>query len=319
MREYIAVRNICKKLHLQDGRVGSLHLLSNKACFPKLFKDIDEPVICMGTAVFIQNLCSGSKITISDMFTGKSKSIQMKGILCFNVQSDSSTVVFEMAGEKKGIGILYVGEPEVRFIESPGADAVLGGIMNEYIVFRQGHEILLYRLKDGIKKSAISCRHLFGSPAAGDDRCAWVQLYNDRFYITVYNVAKGNSITFSPSGYVNRIHIVGGSMVYQTCKNGRCFINTCDLKTGEIRELFNSSSWIELYPGYDNMLVWTVRNEMEGQYFFDLCVCDTDGGSFKKILCNSKNIVIPTVSGDTIVWVEAGDKGDNLNMMCINY
>lgn len=319
MREYIALRNACEKLYLQDGRVRSLLLQSNKTCFPKLFRDIDEPVICMGTAIFIQNTCGGSKITVSDMLTGKSKSTGIKGTLCFNVHSGGSAVVFETSGEKNGIGIFYAAEKAVRFIEGPGADAILGGVMNDYIVFRRGGEILLYGLGDGSKKEAISCRHLFGSPCAGDDICGWVQLYNNRFYVTVYDAANGKSITFSPSGHLNRIHLAGRSVVYQACRGGMCSIDVFDLKTGRRSEIFSSPSWIELYPGYRNMLVWTVRNESEGKYLFDLFICDSDSGNVKKVLCGSKNIVIPAIAESTIVWVESGDKGDNLNMMCTNY
>lgn len=286
--------------------------------FPiRLFRDIDEPVICKDNAVFIQNTNNGSKIAFYNIETGKIKTIAMKNTLCFNVHSDNKNIVFEFSGCKRGIGIVSTETLELTQLDNMGNEIVLGGIWNSSIIFKRGRDIVLYDIDKKEEKVIASCHHILSSPVVGHGICAWLQVYRDKCCVIFYDIKREKSVVLSSPGYINKLYIVEDYLVYQNCANNKCSIYTYNIHSGKLIKNFESSDWVELYRGKDGIMVWTVRREYKTGYVFDIWICNLYSGKMNKILSDCRNAVIPTVSNDVALWVDASIEGDNLYLMPI--
>lgn len=290
----------------------------NRVFTSGLLRDIDEPIISCGNAVFVQSSFSGSKITLYDIETGKVKNLAMKGKMCFNVHSYDNYVVFEYSGDKRGIGILCVDNMEVKDIECSSPDIVLGGMWEDYIVLRRGSDIVLYDINKKTEKIIASCYHIFGTPAIGYGSCVWLQLYRGKCCIVLYDIVQDRRLIFTPPGHVNKTCLIKGYMIYQNCENNKCSIYAYDIEKGNLKKCFESRNWIELYIGRDNTLVWTVRKECQGRYLFDMHVYNIYNGKMEKILSDYDNTVIPTVSNELLLWVDGSMKKDSVYLMPID-
>lgn len=291
----------------------------NRIFVSGLFKEIEEPVISSGNAVFIQNSSSSSKITVYNINTGKTKSVCLKGMLCFNIHSYNNYIVFEFSGEKRGIGIFDINTWEIKKIDYALTDIILGGMWKNHIVLRRGYEIILYDIAKNSEKTIASCRHIFGVPAIGYEYCVWLQRYKDRCCIVLYNIADDKNIIFASSGYINKLYIIEGNIVYQNCTDNICGIYVYNISECRLTKCFESPNWIEPYMGRDNTMVWTVRKECQGKYLFDIYIYNIYNNKISKILSDYNNTVIPAVSNELLLWVDANIKGDSLYMMPIDY
>lgn len=286
--------------------------------FPiRLFRDIDEPVICSKNAIFIQNSNNGSKITIYNIETGKAKSIATKHTLYFNVCADKTNVAFEFSGNKRGIGIINTDTMELTEVDDIGSDIILGGIWDNYIVFRRGFDIVLYNINKRTERVIASCRHILGAPIVGCGICAWLQLYRDKCCVMFYDIRSDKNLILSSPGYINKMYAIEEYVVYQNCSNNKCSIYTYNFNNGQLKKVFQSTEWIELYRGRNGTIVWTVRKENQTEYMFDVWIYNIEKNKVLKILSDCRNVVIPTVSDEIAVWVDSGIKGDNLYLMPI--
>lgn len=287
--------------------------------FPmRLFRDIDEPIICDNNGIFIQNSNSGSKITFYNIKTGKMKSVTMKDVSCFNVHVDNKSVAFEFSGSKRGIGVINVKTLELYEISNISNDTILGGIWNNYIILKHGYDILLYDIFEKEGKIIASCHHILGLPTTGYGICAWLQVYRGKCCIVLYDIKKDRNLIISSPGYINKMYIVEEYLVYQNCSDNKCFIYTYSICSGQLVKVFESNEWVELYKGKDGIMVWTVRKENQRSYVFDVWVCNICNNVMNKILSNCKNAVIPTASNEIVLWVDANMEGDSLCLMSID-
>lgn len=285
---------------------------------PKVFRDIDEPMICGNNAVFIQNSYNCCKITVTNIKTGKAKSVTMKGIICFNAHNDDNSVAYEFSGKKRGIGVLNVNRLEIKEFEITGTDIILGGIWRNSIIIKRDHEIVLYDIGKNSEKVLSSYHHIIGTPVAGGGNCAWLQSYKNKHYITIYNIGTGYRLTFVPLGHVNSMYVFEDQIAFQSCIGNRCCVFVYNISSGDFTKCFESHNWVELYRGRDNMLLWTVRKIDQGQYTFDVLVYDIYTERIVKVLYDYKSALIPTASSETLIWVESGAGGDNLYRACMN-
>lgn len=284
--------------------------------FPiRLFRDIDEPVICRKKAVFIQNTNNGSKIVIYDTETGKSKSVAMKNTLCYNVHADNRDIVFEYSGSKRGVGIINIETLELTELDRMNGDIVLGGIWNSNIIFRKGHDIILLNIDRNEEKTLTSCHHILGSPVVGRGICAWLQVYRDKCCVMFHDIKRDRSVVLSSPGYINKLYAVDDYLVYQNCSNNKCSIYTYNIRNGQLKKIFESKEWIELYKGKDGAMVWTVRREDQTEYVFDIWIFNIYTEKMNMVLSECRSAVIPTASSEIILWVNSGIKGDNLYLM----
>lgn len=295
-----------------------MHLLLNKNLSRKIFRDIDEPMICGKYIIFIQNSSSGSKISISNIDTGKTKSISMKGVFCFNAHTDNFNAVFEFSGNKRGIGVLYIDSLYIKEVQDISDDAFLGGIWHNIIVFRQGSDIVFSDIDKAGERKVVPCRHLIGRPVVGGGNCAWLELYKDKCIISLCGIENDYSLTFMPIGYVNRMYVLGEYIAYQSCEGPKCSVYAYNTSTGVLNKCFESANWIDLYSGKGDTLVWTVRKAQEDRYIFDIWIYNISNNMGSMVLTNNENTVIPAVSEDMAVWVEYCRDGDSLCFIPLN-
>lgn len=290
----------------------------NKILSPGLLKDINEPIISSNNAVFIQNSSNSSKITVYNIKTCKARSINMKNIWCFNAHSYGNYVIFEFSGERRGIGILSVETLSVKEIDYSGIDMVLGGMWENYVVLRRNYDIVLRDIESNKETIIASCRHIIGVPTIGYGHCAWLKLYKDKCCIVLYDIAKGSSLIMTSSGYINKIYLIGGHVVYQNCSDNKCSIYVYNIQTGVLKKCFESRNWIELYIGRNDTLVWTLRKEYQGRYLFDIFVYNIYNNKMAKMVSDYSNTVIPTVSNELLVFIDGNMKGDSAYLMRID-
>lgn len=284
--------------------------------FPiRLFKDIDEPAICDNKAVFIQNSNNGSKIIVYNIKTGEMKSVAMKNTFCFNAHSDNKSIAFEISGSRRSIGIINTKTLELSEINNIANGVVLGGIWDNNLILRRGQNIELYDISLGEITTIASCHHILGSPVTGYNGCAWLQIYKGRCCIAFYDIKKKSNLIIPSSGYINKMYIIENYLVYQNCSNNKCCIYMFNTLSGQLNKIFESYEWVELYKGKNGVLVWTVRKEYQRIYLFDVFIYNTNNDTMVKVLSDCKNAVIPTVSNDVILWVDANMEGDSLCLM----
>lgn len=283
-----------------------------------LFRDADEPVICDNHIVLVQNLSSGSKIIIYDIGAREMKPVLMKGISCFNVNGDGENIVFEFSGLKRGIGIINMKSLELKVMDNLGRDIILGGVWEDYIVFRRRNDIVLFDLKHGDESVISSCHHITGSPVVGYGSCAWLQQYRGKSCIAFCNIENMSNLYISSPGYINKMYLLEKKLVYQSCINNKCCIYTYDIKSSFISSIFESYNWIELYRGRDGSVVWTDRKLCGSEYIFDIWVYNVNGSSPVKILSDCSNAVIPAASGRLVLWLDAKAEGDSVSLMNID-
>lgn len=294
-----------------------METLLSKIFSSGLLKDIDEPVICNNHVVFFLNSYNGTKLIIHDIKTGKTESVTMKNVICFNAHAYDNYVVFEFSKGKRGIGILCVETLEIKEIEY-SSSVLVGGIWEGYITLKKGYEIILFDINKNVEKPIASCHHIAGVPVIGYGNCAWLQHYRDKNCIVIYDINKGSSLVMTPPGYVNKLYLLKGCVVFQTCKDNRCCIYSYNILDGKLMKLYESLHWIELYYGKDSTMIWTERKEHDGSYAFDIHVYDFKNNRAAKVLSDYKNIIIPVAASKMLLWVEVNKKGDSLCLMNID-
>ena len=291
---------------------------SNKILFPRNYREINEQILHGNDIIFIQNLCNGSKITIYNIRTGKIRSITMKGLLCFNSHNANNNAVFEFCSNKRGIGILPIDTLKFKEIEDIGMNDILGGIWGNHILIRRGYDIILHDINTNEELEVASSHHIFGTPVVGEGNCSWLQLYSDKYFIVLYDIETGTNLIYNPAGYINKMYLYKEYLVYQSCDKSKCCVCIYNIYNGSFKKCFESSNWIELYMGRDDVLVWTVRKKVEGKYIFDIWIYDIQDDKIKKVVADYENAVIPTVSERMILWVDANMNGDDLYLMSID-
>jgi len=291
--------------------------LLSKIFSSRLLKDIDEPVICNSHIVFFVNSYNGSKLIIYSIETGKIESITMKNVICFNAHAYDNYVVFEFSRCKRGIGILCVDTLEVKEIEYSN-NVLVGGMWEGYIILKNGYDIVLLDINKNEEKIIASCHNAVGAPVIGYGNCAWLQLYKDKKCIAIYDILKDSRLVLTPPGYVNTIYLLSGNVIFQSCKDNKCCIYSYNIHDGKMTKLYESLHWIELYYGKNSTMVWTERKEKDGMYIFDIHVYNLSNNKTVKVLSDYKNIVIPVVSSEILLWVDSNNKGDNLCFMEID-
>lgn len=289
-------------------------------CIPmRVFSDIDEPIVWNNNVAFVQNLSSGSKILIFNLESGKMKSIVLKNALLFNIHADNKCLMFEFSGNKRGIGIISADTMELTEVDCISSNIILGGIWNGNIVYRRGNEIVLFDMEKGQERVIASCHHIWGAPVISHGICAWQQVYRDKCCVICYDIEKGKNIVLSSSGYINKLFIIDEYIVYQNCCNNKCSIYTYNTSTGDMKNIFSSFNWVELYRGGDGLLVWTVRKECQLEYSFDIWIYNINNERIIKAITDCKSVVIPAASKETVAWVGGGSKGDNLNILPVKF
>lgn len=280
-----------------------------------LFKDADEPVICGDYAVLIQKLYNGSKITVYNVVTGSMRSVPIKGVSCFNAHADDKMVVFEYMGKRRGIGVISTDNWELEEINNIYPDIVLGGVWKDSIIYRHGHDILKYDIKDKKEEILVPCHHISGPPVVGNGCCAWLQRYRDKTCVAIYNIENGSRLFLSSPVYINEIHITGDHLIYQSSINDKCSIFVYDIKSGNLGEIFKSNEWIDLYSSKDDIVIWTARREYKCEYVFDIWVLNLNQKKPFKILSGCKNSVIPEAAGQFVMILNNNFDGDSLMLL----
>lgn len=294
----------------RDG--DKMHLLKSKIFSPKKFKDIDEPMIYKDSAVFIQRSKKGSKIAAFNACDGKIKSILLKGLYCFNAHNEDSRMAFEYAGSSRGMGVLYLDEFTLKGIPDIKPGAALGGIWKNSAVLRCGDYIMLHDISGGGEEIVSYCPNMIGLPSSGYDICAWIQIFKGEHCINLCSLKDRDKLIFVPYGRVISMHMQDGYIVYHCLKGNTNNIFTYGINSGKLVQLCSSEDWIELYPGRNGTIAWTVRKSMKGRYTFDLWVYNIKERISHEIVSGCKNAIIPSASGDLVIWAESCSNGDNL-------
>lgn len=289
-----------------------MHLLQSKIFSPKIFKDMDEPMIIKDRAVFLQRSKRNSRIAIYNGGNGQVKFVPMKGLFCFNAHADENKMAFEFSGSSRGKGILYFENYTMEELEGIKAGAVLSDVWNDAVVLKYGNSIILYDIASSTEKLIINCPNMIGIPASGGGICAWLQICRNEYCINMYSLKDNYKLIFVPHGMVTNMYVQGRYIVYKCIKGKSNIIFAYEMITGNLTQISNSENWIELYPGTGETITWTVRKRIEGRYVFDLWAYSIRQRLLYKIACNCKNIIIPASSENLVIWVESCSDGDSL-------
>lgn len=295
-----------------------MEFLESKTLALTAFRNIDEPVICGVKAIFIQNSYNGSKIVVYNILTRKIETLARKNILCFNVHADGDHVVYEFSGARRGIGIMNTSTLDIKEYPGAGGNILLGGIWRHHVIIRHDNEVLLLDIERDTKKHIATCRHICGVPVVGCGNCAWVQAYKEKCCIVLYNIEKEGSLIIPSCTFDDKLYLVEDHIVYENCCNNKCYIYMHNIHTGRLKIIFESSNWVDIYISKDNMLVWTEKKECGGRYVFDTWIYRIPTNSLTKLLSDNEKPVIPTISGNTVLWMESGSEGDSVYLMSVN-
>ncbi|KPU46037.1 hypothetical protein OXPF_05180 [Oxobacter pfennigii] len=294
------------------------NLSFNRILPARLMKEIEEPVLSADNAVFIQNSLNNSKITVYNVITHKTRILNMKNLICFNVHSYDNKIVFEYSGNKRGIGIMDTNTMELDEIELSSSNVILGGIWENNIVLKRGYEIILFDINENKEKSIGNYHHIFGTPVIGYGYCGWLQIFRDKCLIVIYDIKKNNRLVITSRGYINKIIMADGYIVYQSCVNNKHYIYSYNILNGQLIKIYESNKWIELYKGKDNTLVWTVKKDGHETYMFDIHIYDINNMKTIKTLQDYSSLIIPTASKRHLLWIDGKKDRDSVFCMSID-
>lgn len=289
-----------------------MHLLQSKIFSPKIFKDIDEPVIYKDGAAFIQRSKYGSRISFYNPDNGSIRFISMKGLFCFNAHGDCNKLAFEFSGIRKGIGILDFDKLSVEEIDNVKPGTALNGIWNDALVLKYGNNIILHDIKGNDERLILSSQNMTGIPVSGGGICAYLQVCRGEYCINICSLVNKDKLIFVPHGTVANMYVQDGYLIYQCLREKKHAVFAYEIPTGCLTEVSDSEDWIELYPGIGDTIAWTVRKRIEGRYVFDLWAYNINKRVYYKVVYNCKNIIIPAPSENFVVWVESSGNGDSL-------
>lgn len=277
---------------------------TNKLYTPRVYRNIDEPVVSGHYLVYVQNSRCGSRFNIYNTKNGEYKYIVLKNIVCFNLHGEGNRLSFEYCGNIRGIGIIYIEGLLFKELGNITACDILCGMCHENLVIKRGSDILLHNIDNDNECIIVSNHHISSIVIADGKYVAWHQTFKSRPCVVVHDIEGNMEYFFSAIGKITKMYISGDNIVCQDNVNNKCSILIYNIKSGVLQKCYEDENWIELYKGSSKTVLWTVRKESCGKYLYDVWIYNLQNKAPLKVLSDYSGVIIPAASNRFIFWVD---------------